>query len=123
MTKAAAIKQFLDSFGMPAYPTSSVPEDAELPFLTYELTVAAWEAAPVGMTVNLWFYTTSEKVPNDKAQEISEAIGHGGKVLACEGGYIWLKRGEPWCQSLRDESNANIKRRLLNLTAEYLTLN
>ena len=121
MTKAGALHAFFESFDIPAYPTSNVPEDAVFPFLTYELITAAFDSTSVSMTVNLWYYTTSEKAPNDKVNEISAAIGLGGKVLKCDEGYIWLKRGSPWCQNLRDESNATIKRRLLNITANYFT--
>lgn len=123
MTKAAALHQFFSSFGMTAYTATSVPEDAVFPYLTYELITSAWEGGEVGLTVNLWFYTTSEAVPNAKAEELSEAIGMGGKILRCDGGYIWLKRGSPWCQSLADETSPTIKRRYINVTAEYLTRN
>lgn len=123
MTKGAALQQFFESFGISAYTASSVPDDAVFPWLTYELITSAWEGGEVGMTVNLWYYTESEAAPNAKAQEISEAISVGGKVLKCDGGYIWLKRGSPWCQSLTDDTDSNIKRRYLNVTAEYLTEN
>lgn len=123
MTKAAALHQFFSSFGMTAYTATSVPDDAVLPYLTYELSTSAWQGGEVGLTVNLWFYTESEAVPNAKAQELSQAIGLGGKILPCDGGYIWLKRGSPWCQSLKDETSPTIKRRYLNVTAEYLTEN
>lgn len=121
MTKAAALHQFFNSFGIPVYTATSVPDDVVFPWLTYELITSAWEDGPVGLTVNLWYRTTSEAVPNAKAQEISEAIGMGGKIVPCDGGYIWLKRGSPWCQSLRDETDSVIKRRYINVTAEYLT--
>ena len=123
MTKAAALYQFFSGFGMPAYAASSVPDDVIFPYLTYELTTSAWDGGEVGLTVNLWFYTTSEAVPNTKAQELSDAIGYGGVTLPCDGGFIWLKRGSPWCQSLQDDTDKNIKRRYINITAEYMTLN
>lgn len=123
MTKAAALYQFFSSFGMPAYTSTSVPDDVIFPYLTYELITGAWSGDPVGLTVNLWFHTTSESIPNAKAQELSKAIGIGGKIIPCDGGYIWLKRGSPWCRSLTDETDINIKRRYINVTAEYLTEN
>lgn len=122
MTKAAALQSFFTQF-LPAYAASAVPADVVFPYLTYELVTDAWEGGEVSLTVNLWYYTTSEKTPNEKAQEVSNALGTGGKVITCDGGYIWLKRGSPWCQSLKDETDANIKRRYLNVTAEYLTAN
>lgn len=123
MTKGAALYRFFSGFCMPAYPSASVPDDAKLPYLTYDLVTGAWGGEPVSLTVNFWFYTDSEAVPNAKAQELSEAIGLGGKILRCDGGYIWLKRGSPWCQSLSDETSPTIKRRYINVTAEYLTEN
>lgn len=123
MTKAAAIQKFFSSFGMEAYTTASVPDDAVFPYLTYELAVSAWEEGEVALTVDLWFHTESEAIPNRKAEELSAAIGQGGAMLRCDGGYVWLKRGSPWCQSIRDEADRSIKRRYINVTAEYFTLN
>lgn len=123
MTKAAALQAFFERFGIPAYPVSSVPDDATFPWLTYELVTGAWEEGEVSMTVNLWYYTSSEAIPNAKAEEISRTIGLSGISVPCDGGFIWLKRGSPWCQNLRDETDPTIKRRYLNVTAEYMTIN
>ncbi len=123
MTKGAALNQFFSSFGMPAYAATAVPDDVTFPYLTYELITSAWDGGEVGLTVNLWFYTESEAIPNAKAEELSRAIGLGGKILRCDGGAIWLKRGSPWCQSLSDATSPTIKRRYINISAEYLTAN
>jgi hypothetical protein len=123
MTKETALKQFFSGFGIAAYPSTAVPDDVIFPYLTYEVITSAFDGGPVGLTVNLWYYTTQEGLPNAKARELSKAIGRGGKLLPCDGGYIWLKRGSPWCQSLTDGTSPNIKRRYINVTAEYLTLN
>lgn len=122
MTKAAALYKFFSGFGITAYPSSSVPEDKEFPWLTYDLVTDAWEGGEVSITINLWYLTESEAVPNAKALEISKAIGYGGKQIPCDGGTIWLKRGQPWCQSLTDDTDARIKRRYINISAEYNTL-
>ena len=122
MTKGAALQAFFSQF-MDAYAASAVPEDVNFPYLTYELITSAWDGGEVGLTVNLWFYTTSEAVPNAKAQELSDAIGYGGITIPCDGGFIWMKRGSPWCQNLQDDTDPNIKRRYINVTAEYMTLN
>ncbi len=123
MTKEAALKQFFSSFGIAAYPSTSVPNDVMFPYLTYEVIISAFEEGEVGLTVNLWYFTTQESLPNAKARELSEAIGRSGKFLPCDGGMVWIKRGSPWCQSLTDETSPNIKRRYINVTAEYLTVN
>lgn len=123
MTKEAALHKFFNSFGIPAYPSSSVPDDAIFPWITYDLTTSAWDGGEVGLTVNLWYYTTDEAVPNAKARELSERIGMSGRLVPCDGGAIWIKRGSPWCQSLQDETDPIIKRRYINVSAEYLTMN
>lgn len=123
MTKEAALHNFFNRFGIPGYTTSSVPDDSVFPWLTYELVTGSIENGENSLTVNLWYYGESEAVPNAKVREIADEIGYSGKVLTVDGGFIWIKRGTPWCQNLRDETNANIKRRYLNITVEYLTLN
>lgn len=122
MTKNEALFAWFNGF-MPFYRASSVPDDVVFPYGTYEYVESAFDGGENGMTVNLWFYTTSEAVPDAKAQAFSTLIGYGGAIIPCDGGYIWLKRGTPFCQSLRDETDSNIKRRYINITAEYLTLN
>ena len=122
MTKEAALQAFFEQF-LPSYAGSAVPEDVEFPYLTYELITSAWEEGEVGLTVNLWYYTTSEAIPNTMARLISQMIGAGGVQVPCEDGTIWLTRGSPWCQSLTDSTDSRIKRRYLNITANYNTLN
>lgn len=122
MTKGEVLQSFFSRF-LTAYPSTSVPDKVTFPYLTYEPIFDSFGGGEVGLTVNLWFYTKSEAIPNAKAQELSETIGPGGITLPCDGGYIWLKRGSPWCQNLSDATNPGIKRRYINVTAEYLTLN
>lgn len=120
MTKAKALHNFFNSFGIPFYTTASVPDDAVFPWGTYELVTSAFELGEVGITVNLWYRTESEAIPNAKAQEIADRIA-SMDPMKCDGGLIWLKMGNPWCQSLADDTDPAIKRRYINVTAEYLT--
>lgn len=117
MTKTAAIHRFFSSF-LPSYPASSVSAEHEVEYLTYELPVGSIDDGELSITVNLWFYTDSEERPYAMAQALSEAIGRGGRMLPCDGGYVWLKRGSPWCQNLSD---GDYKRRYINVSVEYLT--
>lgn len=120
MTTGEALYNFFNSFGITAYPTTSVPDDVVFPYMTYDYYDGFFGDAEQSITASLWFYTTSELIPNKKADEIAVAIGRGGKVVACDSGAIWLKRGEPWCNALLDDGDTSIKRRLLNITAEFL---
>lgn len=122
MRKDEALHAFFNSFGIPFYTATSVPDDTIFPWGTYEAIFDDWYGEPVGITVNLWYRTASEKIPNDKAFEIEKAIGKGGRTISCDEGVIWIKKGTPFCQNLSDETDAEIKRRYLNVTAEFLTL-
>ena len=122
MTKEQALYQFFNSFGIVGYRNTSVPDNVIFPYLTYDAPISSFEEDPVSITLNLYYYTDSEAEPDAKAEAIRKRIGMGGVLLNCDGGAIWLKWGTPWCQSLVDETNRNIKRRYINITAEYLTL-
>lgn len=119
-TKAAAIQSFMGSFGIPAYPVTSVPDDAETPYLTYTLAVGAWEDGETNVPVDLWYRGESEAGPNAMAERISRRIGMGGVQLPCDSGTVWIKRGSPFSQTVLDEDN-HVKRRLINLSVEYNT--
>lgn len=121
MTKDKALHAWFSGFGLKAYAASAVPGNAALPYLTYTYTAGAWDSRPAALGVDLWFSGDSEAQPNAWADELSRAIGTGGTVVPCDEGYVWLRRGSPWCQSLTDGMDPRIKRRRINITAEYLT--
>ena len=119
MTKAAAIFNFWNSF-LTAYEENSVPTDATFPYITYQLVTDSFDT-DVQMTASIWYRSSSWVEANAKAEEISQTIGRGGKILKCDNGRIWLKHGTPFAQNMGDESDNLIKRKYLNITAEFLT--
>lgn len=122
MTPEAAIYRFLSSFGIPAYASSSVPDQAEFPYITYDLVLGSWGQGELNMPVNVWYRTDSEAAPNAKVREIGEAIGLGGVQVPCDGGTLWLKKGSPWAQAVTVEGeDEKIKRRYVNINAEFFT--
>ena len=122
MTKAAAIYQFWSSFGLTAYEEDTVPTDAAFPYITYQLVTDSFDR-DVSATASLWYRGESWVDINAKTEEISAHIGLGGKIIKCDGGRIWIKRGQPFAQNMGDESDDLIKRKYLNLTFEFLTAN
>ena len=120
MTKAAAIYQFWNSFGMKAYEENSVPGEAQFPYITYQLVTDSFDSE-IQITASLWYRSESWTGINAKTEEISQKISRGGKIIPCDGGAIWLKRGQPFAQSMGDESDDLIKRKYLNITAEFMT--
>ena len=120
MTKAAAIYQFWSGFGLTAYEENTVPEDAAFPYVTYQLVTDSFDRE-VAAAASLWYRGESWTAINAKTEEISAHIGLGGKIIKCDGGRIWIKRGQPFAQNMGDESDDLIKRKYLNVTIEYFT--
>ncbi len=123
MTKAAAIYQFWSMFGLPAYEENAVPsgdDEAEFPYITYQVVTDSF-GNDVALTGSVWYRSTSWKEANAKAQEISNVLSRGGVTLTCDGGIIWLRRGVPFAQSMGGDSDDLIKRKYLNITAEFIT--
>ena len=120
MTKAAAIYQFWNSFGLTAYEENTVPTDATFPYITYQLVTDSFDRE-IPLSASIWYRSESWTDINDKTEEISQKISRGGKIISCDGGAIWLKRGQPFAQNMGDESDNLIKRKYLNITAEFMT--
>ena len=120
MTKAAAIYQFWSSFGLTAYEENSVPVGAAFPYITYQLVTDSFDSE-VATSASLWYRSESWTAINAKTEEISQRISRGGKIIPCDGGAIWLKLGQPFAQNMGDESDDLIKRKYLNITAEFMT--
>lgn len=119
MTKAAAIYQFWAGFGLDAYEENSVPTGDSapaFPYLTYEL-ITSGDLDRVQASASLWYRGTSWTPANAKVEEISEAIG-GGVVVPCDSGGIIIRKAAPFAQSMGDDSDNMIKRKVL--AVEYL---
>lgn len=120
MTKDKAIHAFFSSFGLTAYPANNVPDDTAFPWLTYEMSVSGFAGASQ-ITVHLYFYTTSEAIPNDKAEEICGALRRGGRIVSYDGGAVWITLGDPEWFAQPDQGDRCIKHRIINMTLQYLT--
>ena len=120
MTKAAAIYQFWNIFGLTAYEENTVPDDATFPYITYQLVTDSF-GREIPLTASIWYRSESWTAINAKTEEISQKISRGGKIISCDEGAIWLKRGQPFAQNMGDESDNLIKRKYLNVTAEFIT--
>lgn len=121
MTKAAAIQAFWASFGMAAYEESTVPDDAAFPYITYELVTDALGETTF-MSASVWYRSTSWVQANAKAEEIGAYIGYAGRMILCDEGRIHLRRGTPFAQSRGDPDDDTIRRKILNIMADFLTL-
>lgn len=124
MTKASALYNFFSSFGIEAYEETLVPtgeEAPKFPYLTYQLVTDSFDNE-VLIPVSLWYRSEASLLAlNTKTEEISQRIGRGGVFLDCDGGKIWIKRGSPFAQTMSDHEDNTIRRKYINITAEFLT--
>ena len=121
MTKEQAYHAFLASFSWPVYDENTVPDDAALPRITYNFSDAEF-GDPVAMSISVWDRSTSWASVTAMKERIYNAIGLGGRIIKFDGGYIWIKRGQPFSQRMADE-NDSIRRIYIVLEVEYLTAN
>lgn len=124
MTKASALYNFFSSFGIEAYEETLVPtgeEAPKFPYLTYQLVTDSFDNEVI-IPVSLWYRSEASLLAlNSKTEEISQRIGRGGVFLDCDGGKIWIKRGSPFAQTMSDPEDNTIKRKYINITAQFLT--
>lgn len=125
MNKEQALHKFWSSFDLTAYDESTVPtgKDApDFPYLTYSVVTDSFDTdtAPYA---SLWYKSTVWTDITAKKDEISNAIGMGGKMLPFDGGAIWIKRGTPFAQRMADDSDDTIRRMYINITMEYISEN
>lgn len=124
MTKAAAIYQFWAGFGLTAYEENSVPTGdgaPDFPYLTYEL-ITSGDLDRMQASASLWYRGTSWMAANAKTEEISAAIA-GGVALPCDGGGIIVRKAAPFAQSMGDDTDDMVKRKVLSVEYLYATQN
>lgn len=122
-TKTAAIYNFWAGFGLPAYDEASVPTGEKapaFPYITYSVVTDDF-GSQVALTGSVWYKESTWVNANAKAEEINKYVGRGGKIIPCDSGAIWMMRGSPFAQSMGDENDDLIKRKYINITAEFLT--
>lgn len=119
-TMAAAFQKFVEGFGIPAYAATAVPDDAVMPYITYVLIDGDILSEKQNIEVDIWYYGDSEAEPNAKATQLKDYIGLGGKIIKYDDGALWIKRGNPFCQSVAGDDD-KVKRRYINLSVEFIT--
>lgn len=98
---AAALKTFFSGFDIPAYAVGSVPDDVELPYIAYSVSVPEWNQKAT-MYAQVWDRSRSNTYIIQKADQITQAIGVDGKNIPFEGGYLVIWPESPLIQIMVD---------------------
>lgn len=120
MNKYQAIDTFWNSFNIPAYDENTVPENAQMPYITYNMASdSLGQVLPLSAT--LWYRSNSWEAISLKADEIAEAIGTNGYYIAkLDEGYVWITKGTPFAQRIVNEDR-DIRCMYINITVEFLS--
>ena len=104
-----------------AYDESSVPDDAELPYITYQAQAGPFETI-LNVTASVW--TRSQYW--DMADKIADEIESRIKSMGCpeiDGGRYRVYIGETaFAQNMGDPTDDMIKRKVLNVNFEFMTI-
>ena len=119
MDKFQALHSFWNSFDIPAYDESTVPDEPEGGFyITYNAVTDSLDRA-VPMSASIWKVgTTSWSEISQKAEQISDALIQV-KTIPLDVGYLYITRGQPFAQRMTEE-NDTVRRIYINIMAEYL---
>lgn len=123
MTKEAAIQSFFESFGLNAYPATSVPTGADapaFPYITYNAPTDS-DLERLSVSASVYYRSTSWAGINAKVRQISEAVGRCF-VVDCDEGGIIIRKGTPFAQPMGDDSDNMIKRKVLNFEFLFATV-
>lgn len=120
MNKAQAIHEFWSSFGWTAYDEYSVPDDAQFPYITYNVSTDSL-GQPIPLTAFLWDRSSSWKSVTEKAEEIAEHIGYGYYIDKIDGGYIRIVKGSAFAQRMNEPEDELVKKIYINIIVEFMT--
>ena len=104
---ARALYQFFSGFGIPAYVEYAPPEEAELPYITYQAVEPSWEDT-ASLYARIWYRSTSYADINAKVDEIKGAVGQGISLPTADGA-VYLTRGTPFAQNMPMEGDDTLK--------------
>lgn len=119
MNAVQALNNFWSGFGIPAYDETSVPDDAHMPYLTYE-TITDDFGNSVASTVSLFYRSSSWFLPSAKATEIENTISKGGKIVRFDDGAFWIVKGSPFSQRMKDGNDDSVRVIIINVMIEFI---
>lgn len=124
MDKSQALSYFWNSFGWTALDEQGDYDERERleigdRYILFENQTGDY-TGPVSLTASLYHRSSSWETISLKMQEIADAIGQGTR-LVIDGGYLWIKRQNPFSRHMEDQSR-DWRRILLNIEVDFLTV-
>ena len=118
MDKMQALHSFWSSFGWKAYNENSIPDNAVLPYITYEAGTDSF-GYPIALAASLFCRDTGWATLVNKAEQIKIRID-SEPYINYDGGAIRIMRASPWVNDGSDSTDDTILIKRLNIMAEFL---
>ena len=115
-----ALYKFWSGFSIPAYPEYSVPDDAQLPYITYDIDAPAWRDSSI-YNAKVWYRDTSFVDIFNKVAEISDAIGEGVRLPMIKGSIFLFKEANFFQMAPQENDADNMKVALLTMIIHVLS--
>lgn len=103
LNTAKILKIFFSGFGLPAYVQNCVPDNTELPYITYSLVEPEWDEQG-SFFCQVWYRKNNFLALITKADQIVSAIGDGIR-FDFNGGILEIFPSNPKIQTLTDEDS------------------
>ena len=130
MTKEQALHAFWNSFKLQAFDENTVPEytvvNGEVvklttPYITYEVAISGDFETTQILNASLWYRSTSWQSITEKATEIYDYIGDGGRMIKIDGGYMKVRiPADNFAQRMDEPSSNLIRRIVLRVSIEFI---
>lgn len=122
MTKEQAIHQYwnkfvVDSKSIKAYDENTVPQDAAMPYITYEVAVGSL-GANILTQVDIWGRGTAWTEVTKIAETICNTIGMGGDDARYDGGRAHIMLDDTHYRRTPDD-NSDIRHLTMNIITEF----
>lgn len=119
LNKWTAQKVYWSSFGFPAYEENAVPDDAVMPYLTYQAVNGQLGGVP-NASANLYYKGTSWTKIMQEVNQMEKAID---RQLFIDGGIMKVRKPLQNFAHPMPETVKNVRRMLLTVEIEFLTVN
>ena len=103
---AKTLKTFFGGFSIPAYAQESVPENTQLPYITYPLVEPEWDEQAT-FYCQVWYRKNRLADLLAKADQVVKAIGTG-VILEQNGGYVVIYPSTPLIQMITDDDSQRV---------------
>ena len=121
MLKEQALNTFWNSFGLPAYDENTIPDDVQMPYITYEVQTGRLEDR-ILLTADLWYRSQSWSEITQKATEIGRAIVEmTPPTIKFDAGRLYLYLASPYLRRGGEPDDPGIRRITLEVQAEFLS--